>query len=142
VHERDGWLSFVADGQQRGKIGVGAARAREALGSWSPGARLLTLVRYGRPASAPNGYVNSLWEKQADPYGGDVVNSYNDGPTGPGRPSLGGFYEIETSSPAAALAPGESLHHVHTTLHVVGDPASLDPLARKALGVSLQEIGR
>jgi hypothetical protein len=142
VHERDGWLSFVADGHQRGKIGVGAARAREALGSWSPGARLLTLVRYGRPASAPDGYVNSLWEKQADPYGGDVVNSYNDGPTGPGRPSLGGFYEIETSSPAAALAPGESFHHVHTTLHVVGDPAALDPLARKVLGVSLQDIAR
>jgi hypothetical protein len=142
VHERDGWLSFVADGKQRGKIGVGAARAREVLGSWSPGARLLTLVRYARPASAPNGYVNSLWEKQAEPYGGDVVNSYNDGPTGPGKPSLGGFYEIETSSPAAALAPGESIRHVHTTLHVVGDPAQLEPLARRVLGASLHDIAR
>jgi len=142
VHERDGWLSFVADGQQRGKIGVGAARAREALGSWSPAARLLTLVRYARPVAAPDGYVNSLWERQADPYGGDVVNSYNDGPTGPGKPSLGGFYEIETSSPAAALAPGESIHHVHATLHVVADATSLEPLVREVLGVSLRDVAR
>jgi hypothetical protein len=72
-----------------------------------------------------------------------VINSYNDGPTAPGKPSLGGFYEIETSSPAAALAPGESLEHVHATLHVVGTAASrgaLDALARKVLGVSLASL--
>jgi len=142
VHEPQGWLTLAADGQRRGKIGVGSARARQALGSYAPAGRLLTLVRYARPASAPDGYVNSLWEKQADPYGGDVVNSYNDGPTEPGGPSLGGFYEIETSSPAAALAPGQSIRHVHTTLHVVGDVGALDPLARQVLGVSVEEIAR
>ena len=26
-----------------------------------------------------------MWETQKDPYGGDVVNSYNDGPTEPGK---------------------------------------------------------
>lgn len=141
VHEREGWLTLAGDGQQRGKIGVGAGRARETLGSWTPSAGLLTLVRYARPASAPDGYVNSLWGKQSDPYAGDVVNSYNDGPTEPGKPSLGGFYEIETSSPAAALAPGQSIRHTHTTLHVAGDAASLDPLARHVLGVSLDQVG-
>jgi hypothetical protein len=142
VHERDGWLAFTADGEKRGKLGLGPSRARDALGSFSPSARLLTLVRYSRAASAPNGYVNSLWARQAEPYGGDVVNSYNDGPTAPGQPSLGGFYEIETSSPAAALAPGGSIEHVHTTLHVVGDPAALDPLARRVLGVWLADVGQ
>jgi hypothetical protein len=140
VHEREGWLGFVADGEHRSKIGLSQARARDALGSWSAGAGLLTLVRYGKPASAPNGYVNSMWAQQADPYGGDVVNSYNDGPTEPGKPSLGGFYEIETSSPAAALAPGESMEHVHTTLHVVADARALDPLARGVLGVPLERV--
>jgi hypothetical protein len=140
VHEREGWLSFVADGERRGKIGLSPARARDAIGSWSPGAGLLTLVRTVRPAAAKDGYVNSLWSQQTDPYGGDVINSYNDGPTGPGRPSLGGFYEVETSSPAAALAPGESIEHVHATLHVVGTAASLDALARKVLGVSLTSL--
>jgi hypothetical protein len=142
LHEREGWMGFVADGQERGKLGVGPGRARAALGSYTPSARLLTLVHYDKPAGAPNGYVNSAWAQQRDPYGGDVVNAYNDGPTEPGKPSLGGFYEIETSSPAAALAPGESMRHVHTTLHVVGDPATLDPLARRVLGVGLSDVGR
>lgn len=137
VHEREGWLSLVADGELRSKIGLSPSRARDVIGSWSPGARLLTLVRTVRPASAPDGYVNSLWAQQPDPYGGDVINSYNDGPTAPGKPSLGGFYEIETSSPAAALAPGASLEHVHATLHAVGSAASLDALATKVLGVSI-----
>ena len=140
VHEKDGWLSFVADGEHRSKIGLPPGRARDAIGSYSPGAGLLTLVRTALPAAAPNGYVNSLWAQQPDPYGGDVINSYNDGPTEPGKPSLGGFYEIETSSPAAALAPGESMQHVHATLHVVGPAASLDGLAKKVLGVSLTAL--
>jgi hypothetical protein len=137
VHEREGWLELVADGQRRGKIGVNASRAREVLGSWTPGERLLTLVRYAKPVQAADGYVNSAWEIQRDPYGGDVVNAYNDGPLEPGKPSLGGFYEIETSSPALALAPGQTARHVHTTLHVVADPASLEALAKRVLGISL-----
>jgi len=132
----------VADGQQRGKLGVSPSRARATLGSFTPSARLLTLVHYDRPAQAPNGYVNSAWAQQSDPYGGDVVNAYNDGPTEPGKPSLGGFYEIETSSPAAALAPGQSMRHVHTTLHVVSDVPSLEPLAKSVLGVSLSDVTR
>jgi hypothetical protein len=137
VREREGWLSFVADGEHRSKIGLSPTRARDAIGSFSAGSGLLTLVRTVRPASAPDGYVNSLWAQQPDPYGGDVINSYNDGPTAPGKPSLGGFYEIETSSPAASLAPGASLEHVHATLHAVGSAESLDGLARTVLGVSI-----
>jgi hypothetical protein len=142
VHEREGWMGFVADGQQRGKLGVGPGRARASLGSFTPSLALLTLVTYDKPAHAGSGYVNSAWAQQPDPYGGDVVNAYNDGPLGPGKPSLGGFYEIESSSPALALAPGETARHVHTTLHVVGDVASLEPLARAVLGVSLADVTR
>jgi hypothetical protein len=142
VHEKEGWLELVADGQFRSKIGLSPKRVREVLGSWSAHERLLTLVKVDKPASAPDGYVNSMWQTQADPYGGDVVNAYNDGPTEPGKPSLGGFYELETSSPAAALAPGQSITHVHTTLHIIGDPAALAPLATHALGVSLGDVGR
>ena len=140
VHGDEGWLSLRADGNYRSKIGLGPSRARDVAGSYSAGARLLTLVHYKNPTSAPDGYVNSLWAKQADPYGGDVVNAYNDGPTEPGKPSLGGFYELETSSPAAALAPGQSIEHVHTTLHVTGDAGALDALARRVLGVPLARL--
>jgi hypothetical protein len=140
VHGDEGWLSLRADGNYRSKIGLGPSHARDVAGSYSASARLLTLVHYAKPARAPDGYVNSLWAKQADPFGGDVVNAYNDGPTEPGKPSLGGFYELETSSPAAALAPGQSIEHVHTTLHVTGDVSALDALARHVLGVPLDRL--
>jgi hypothetical protein len=55
---------------------------------------------------------------------------------------MGPFYELETSSPAADLKPGESLSHVQFTLHLTGDPTELDKVSRKVLGVSLEEISR
>jgi hypothetical protein len=79
-------------------------------------------------------------ELQKEPYAGDVVNSYNDGPPAPGKPPLGGFDEIETSSPAAELAPGRDMVHTHRTFHFVGEPDALDPIARKVLGVSLADV--
>ena len=131
----DGFLLFKCDGKSRGKIGLGPARALPVLGSYSASANLLTVVQYDKPESA-TAYVNSMWEIQKEPYAGDVINSYNDGPTEPGKPSLGGFYEMETSSPAAALAPGASLAHTHRTFHIVGQRDALDPIATRALGVS------
>ncbi|NIY45616.1 MAG: hypothetical protein GWN22_18560, partial [Gemmatimonadetes bacterium] len=85
-------------------------RATPVCGSYDAAARLLTIVQYNQPAGATD-YVNSMWELQDEPFGGDVVNSYNDGPPEPGAEPLGPFYELETSSPAAALAPGESITH-------------------------------
>jgi hypothetical protein len=132
-------IYFRGDGQQRGKIGVSPRRARPVLGSHDERSRTLTLVTYTLPAGELP-YVNSLWEHQREPYQGDVLNSYNDGPPAPGGKPLGPFYELESSSPAAALAPGESAEHRHRTMHFVGAPADLDPIARAALGVSLAEI--
>ena len=84
--------------------------------------------------------MNSLWERQAEPYGGDVVNSYNDGPPAPGEAPLGPFFELESSSPAAALAPGEQIEHTQTTFHVQGPREALDAIALRALGVGLDAI--
>lgn len=132
-------LYFKADGKRRSKIGIGPQRARNVLGSYDPGGKLLTVVMYNQPSGVQD-YVNSMWELQTEPYGGDVVNSYNDGPPAPGKKPLGPFYELETSSPAAALNPNESITHVHTTMHFQGPESDLDPLARKLLGVSLEDI--
>ena len=139
VNQQKGFLAFRADGQYRSKIGLGPARAKRSLGSYSEPAQLLTLVLYTKPSGATR-YVNSMWERQATPYAGDVINSYNDGPPAPGKPPLGGFYEIESSSPAAALAPGESLSHEHQTYHFSGPRADLDALAQHVLGVSLSDL--
>lgn len=139
LHEDKGFLSFTCDGKERGKIGLGPARAKNVLGSYSASQRLLTIVRYDGPMKgAP--YVNSMWEQQSDPYAGDVVNAYNDGPPAPGKPPLGGFYEIETSSPGAELAPDKGLTHTHRTFHFVGAPAELDAIAKASLGVSLSDL--
>ena len=139
VHEREGRLELKADGDYRSKIGLGPSRARQVAGSYSASERLLTIVQYDEPPRGKK-YVNSMWEAQKDPYGGDVVNAYNDGPTEPGKPSLGGFYEIETSSPAAALAPGASLVHTHRTFHFVGSAAGLDAISRRVLGLPLDAV--
>ncbi|MDP6372083.1 MAG: hypothetical protein QF634_06200 [Vicinamibacterales bacterium] len=135
----DGRLFFRADGTYRSKIGLGLGRAEPVLGSYDAARQLLTLVTYDRPENATQ-YVNSMWELQDEPYAGDVVNSYNDGPPAPGAAPLGPFYELETSSPAAALSPNEALTHTHTTYHFEGAEADLDAIARSVLGVSLDAI--
>ncbi len=136
---RDGVVYFRADAAFRSKIGFSPQRAPSLLGSYDAASRTLTLVSFTRPAGAID-YVNSQWEIQAEPYRGDVINSYNDGPPKPGAAQLGNFYELESSSPALALAPGASATHVHQTIHVQGDEAQLDPLARAAFGVGLAQV--
>jgi hypothetical protein len=130
---RDAHAFFRGDGRYRSKIGVGPSYVQPILGSYNPSAHLLTLVQFTLPP-APAPYVNSQWRIQENPNGGDVVNSYSD------DGKLGGFYELESSSPAAALAPAATFEHVHRTLHLSGDKVQLDRVARACLGVGLDEI--
>lgn len=135
----DGVMFFLGDGRYRSKIGVSRPRAKPIIGSYAADSGVLTLVHYSLLERSTD-YVNSMWEIQDEPYAGDVVNSYNDGPPEPGAPPLGPFYELETSSAAAALAPGESLTHVHQTFHFQGPETELDAIAQETLGVSLARI--
>jgi hypothetical protein len=130
---------FKADGQYRSKIGLSQSRAQPVAGSYDAAAHVLTVLQYTRPPD-PAGYVNSMWEMQREPYKGDVINSYNDGPPAPGKPPLGPFYEIETSSPALDLSPGKSYTHVHRTFHLVGPEADLDRIARATLKVGIADM--
>jgi hypothetical protein len=135
----DGVLFYRGDGQERGKIGIPGPRARPIVGAYDAQDQVLTLVQYNLDANATD-YVNSLWIQQEKPYAGDVVNSYNDGPPEPGKTPLGPFFEIETSSKAAALVPGQALTHLQRTLHIVGPREILDDIARRTLGVGLDRI--
>jgi len=141
VDAAKGVLFFSGDGEFRSKIGISPLRAKPFAGSYDAANGVLTLVHLTLPEGAAD-YVNSMWEIQEKPYAGDVVNSYNDGPASPGAKPLGPFYELETSSPAAALGPGGTLAHVHSTMHIQGPEKALDGIARKVLGVSLEEIKR
>lgn len=136
---KDGVVFFRGDGKFRSKIGISPRRCKPSLGSYDADNKVLTLVQFSFREGISD-YVNSKWEIQKDPYGGDTANSYNDGPAAPGSKPLGPFYELESSSPAAALAPGASLEHVHRTFHVTGPEAELDRLARATLGVGLKAI--
>jgi len=138
---KDSVVFFRGDGQYRSKIGVPPRRAQPVAGSYDTANHVLTIVTFTRPAAAGE-YVNSMWEIQRDPYAGDVINSYNDGPPAPGKPPLGPFYELETSSPALALRPGASYTHVHRTFHFTGAEAELDALARATLKVGLEDVKR
>lgn len=132
-------LFFSGDGRMRSKIGVGPQRAKPILGSYAADSKQLTLVQLTIPPGAKD-YVNSMWELQKQPYAGDVVNSYNDGPPAPGAKPMGPFYELESSSPGAGLSPGQSLTHVHRTFHFQGPAEALSKLAEATLGVSVATI--
>jgi YhcH/YjgK/YiaL family protein len=136
---RDNVIYFSGDGRFRSKIGIGPRRSKGVLGSYDAANRVLTIVQFSQPEGVTD-YVNSLWKIQDDPYAGDAANSYNDGPPAPGAKPLGPFYELESSSPAAALAPGASLSHGHRTIHLTGSEAALDAIARPLLGVALADI--
>lgn len=136
---KDGRVFFRADANYRSKIGFPPRRAKSLLGSYDAVSHTLTLVHFTLPDGATD-YVNSMWQLQEHPFAGDVVNSYNDGPPQPGTKQLGRFFELETSSPALALAPGAAATHVHQTIHLQGAEAELDVIARAALGVGLAEI--
>ncbi len=132
---------FKGDGTRRGKIGISPQRAKGIAGSYDADGGVLTLVTYNVPEDSV-GYVNSMWEIQREPFKGDVINAYNDGSPAPGQPPLGPFYELETSSPAAPLKPGETLQHRQQTVHIVGPAQQLDAVSRATLGIGLDAIKR
>ena len=136
---KDDVMYFSGDGKMRSKIGINPKRSKAILGSYDADNHVLTIVQFNQPAGVTD-YVNALWKLQDTPFSGDAVNSYNDGPATPGAKPMGPFYEIESSSPAAALAPGASLTHIHRTVHLSGPEAALDGVAKATLGVSLAEI--
>lgn len=132
-----GLILFKADADHRSKIGISPLRALPVIGSYDATKNILTIAQFSLPVGATD-YVNSLWKLQDDPFAGDALNSYNDGPID-GK-QMGKFYEIESSSPAAALAPGQTLHHMHRTIHLKGSKEELNKIAVKLLGVGLEVI--
>lgn len=134
----DGVFYFKIDGQYRSKIGLPRGSAKDICGSYDAAAGVLNILKYTVPQGDVD-YVNGQWGHQDNPFGGDVINSYNDGPTETGYVQ-GPFYEIETSSPGAALAPGETLTHTQYTIHIQGSPEELEAIALKVFGVSLEKV--
>ena len=136
---KDSILYFTCDGKYRSKIGLSPLIAKPIAGSFDFEKNILTILipQVNKDAS----YVNSKWEMQKEPYKGDVINSYNDGPLADGT-QMGPFYEIESSSPALQLNKGQSGEYKQSTFHFQGGYNSLKQLAQQLLGVNLDEIKR
>jgi hypothetical protein len=134
---RNGLIYFRGDGKYRSKIGLGPARAMPLMGSYDEENKVLTIVFYSKPGGASE-YVNALWKLQDDPFAGDVANSYNDGPVN--GEAMGPFYELESSSPAAFLAVGESMTHIHTTIHMQGAEAELNKIIQELFKIEIETI--
>jgi len=137
---RQACVVFRADGRERGKIGIPPARARDVIASIDYENELLTIMKFSR--SGEGSYLANAWKDSPDPFGGDAVNSYNDGPPAPGMPALGGFYELENLSPAKELKPGGKLSHWSAVVHLHGPLAKLAMIGRRVLGVDILKLER
>jgi len=137
VRYANGLLFFKADGKSRGKLGIHPPRARPVAGSYDAAHHILTITRFGVEPGAR--YLNQEWDTVKPPFSGDAVNAYNDGPLADGS-QMGPFYELESVSPAAFLAPGASQTHDHAVFHFTGTEAALDVIATKVLGAPLRLI--
>ena len=136
---KDSVLYFKCDGRYRSKIGVPPSIAKPVAASFDFTRNVLTVITF--PVNDIGLYVNSKWEIQKDPYRGDVVNSYNDGPLVNGD-QLGPFYELESSSAAKEMKRNESLTYVQVTSHFEGDYEGLKELAKKILGIDLDDLNK
>ena len=134
-----GVVYFKGDGKYRSKIGMSWMRAKDILGSYNPDEKVLTIIKYNKPEEEAD-YVRAMWEIMDDPYGGDVINSYNDGKPEPDKAPLGPFYELETSSAVTELEPGEEMVHIHKTFHIKGSEDQLNHITERLFNVKLQNI--
>lgn len=135
----DSVLYFTTDGKYRSKIGLSPLIAKPIAGAFDFEKNILTILIPQVDKNAP--YVNGKWELQKEPYKGDVINSYNDGPLADGT-QMGPFLEIESSSPAMALKKDEQGVYRQTICHFQGNYIILQSLAKQLLGVDLNTIKR
>ena len=135
IDKSAGVVLFRADARLQSKIGIDANRTRDRIASIDFDNNVLIITQFDLTPGKDQ-YVNSLWQNpQENPYAGDVINSYN-------HHGKGGeyFYELESSSPAAFLQPGESIAHNHRTLQFHGSIEDLSKIAAGALGIPLDRV--
>ncbi|TWF41376.1 hypothetical protein FHW36_103180 [Chitinophaga polysaccharea] len=134
---KDSLLLLRANGKSRGKLGLSPLVAKKGAGSIDLANNTLTVLFY---EVVPQGrYVNAKWELQQEPFKGDAVNCYNDGPLADGT-QMGPFYEVESSSDARALTPGEAMTYKQVTMHFEGSREALQAMAQQLWQLPLEEV--
>lgn len=137
IRYQNGILYFKADGKSRGKLGVSPDRAKDFAGSYDLSTGVLTVTKF--TLDREQTYLNQEWTIEKDPFTGDAVNAYNDGPLAGGE-QMGPFYEIESVSPAAFLAPEERLEHMHKVYHFAGDREEVAQILKQIFDIQVEDI--
>lgn len=137
LFNQDGVVALQVDGTLKSKIGIAPQHDKNVLGSFDFDLNRLTTITYETDKSEV--FLNSEWEIQDQPYQGDVLNVYNDGPN-PDGSILGPYYELETSSSSKELSPQESIYHKHTTSHFEGSFHDLNQVAQTLLHTDLNDV--
>ena len=126
---KDDVIYFSADGKYRSKIGINPKRSKAVLGSYDADNKVLTIVQFDR-AGRRDGLCQLALEAPGQPLRRRCGQLLQRRPALARAPSRWArSYELESSSPAAALAPGKSLSHLHRTMHLSG-PESCAGLCR------------
>ncbi|MEM9260234.1 MAG: DUF6786 family protein [Bacteroidota bacterium] len=131
----DGILHLRTDGRLRSKIGIPRQLAPPVYGSYVADEQRLTIVRYRQTNDSL--YFNSNATVQANPFHGEVIPVYNNGPLSDQVAPEASFYEMESAAALQGLAPGGSLWHFHEVYHFGGPKAELTKLVKAALGAEL-----
>lgn len=135
--EKQNHVVLKVDGRKKTKIGIAPTVDKAIVGSFDRENNRLTLVTYSTPKE--DLFLNTEWKIQDEPYVGDVINIYNDGPNEDGT-LLGPYFELETNSSTKPLKKDEFLTHRHTTVHFEGNFEQLNAISKACLYFDLQDL--
>jgi hypothetical protein len=112
-----------------GKIAVSPQRSLGILGSYDSDRGALTIIQF----KPPKGPFDSAHGRPLD-----GAHSADDFPASSDAKAC----ELESFSPTLTLRPGQSHLHIHRTFHFQGPHADLDAIAKRVLGMDLEQIAR
>lgn len=134
----DGILLFKVDGRYRSKIGIPSKIAPTRYGCYSKSMARLTIVEF--QWDSEGSYSKTGPEFQKEPFVGEAIPIYNNGPMDLTISEDSSFYELESLSSMKELSPEESIEHVHTVYHFSAEFQELQILSQMLLGFDLTKI--
>ncbi|MER2491334.1 DUF6786 family protein [Catenovulum sediminis] len=135
------FVFYRADGEYMNKIGIPVNNTRPYLAAYDSYNQRLTIEYFHISNKENRNYLTASWITPKDAYNGEIVNIFNDGPDDFGH-YFGHFFELEASSAAFELAPGESQKHFHYSFHFSGEKNKLNQIAKQVLGLSLDDVSQ
>lgn len=132
----DDVILFKADGKYRSKLGIPPHIAKSVYGCYRPELNTLTIIQYALP-KGDSLYFNSEVSVQENPYMGEAIPIYNNGPMDYLPTDETSFFELESTSAMKELQTGDTLSHYHRIYHFTASYTKLDELAIEILGISL-----